>query len=103
MIDKAMVYRILAQWYANLNNTTYSVEVRNRAKNYIKVGLDIPTIHWGVRAIYIKLFLEGKIDEEELKQLIVSKDVDIDLEWMIPDQIRNPYANANYVFINNLW
>jgi len=96
-----MVYRILAEWYADLVNTTYSVEVRNRAKNYIKSQLWIPLINWGVRAIYIKLFLEGKINEEELKQLITSKDNEIDLEWMIPEEIRNPYANAEYVFINN--
>lgn len=96
-----MVYRILAEWYADLINTTYSVEVRNRIKNYIKTELNIPNIHWGVRAIYIKLFLEGKIDEEDLRQLIISKDTEIDLESMIPEEIRNPYANTEYVFINN--
>lgn len=96
-----MVYRILAEWYDDLVNTTYSVWVRNRAKNYIKAELNIPNIHWGVRAIYIKLFLEGKINEEDLRQLIISKDTEVDLEWMIPEEIRNPYANAEYVFINN--
>lgn len=94
-----MVYRILAQ--ADLDNIAYSVEVRNRVKNYIKAELGIPNIHWGVRAIYIQLYLEGKINEEDLRQLIISKDTEIDLEGMIPDEIRNPYANTEYVFINN--
>lgn len=99
MLDRNFIYSILAEGY--LGNQI--IPARNTVKNYIKRELWIPLIHWGVRAIYIKLFLEWKIDEEDLKQLVQSKDVDIDLESMTPENIRNPYANTNYVFINNLW
>lgn len=95
MLDRNFIYSILAEGYFNNQITP----ARNTVKNYIKRELGISLIHWGVRAIYIKLFLEWKIDEEDLKQLIQSKDIDIDLECMMP----NPYDNANYVFINNLW
>ena len=94
MLDKNFIYSVLAEGYLENQITP----ARNVAKNYIKRELWISLVHWGVRAIYIKLFLEGKIDEEDLKQLIQSKDIDIDLENMVP----NPYTNIDYVFINNL-
>ena len=99
MLDRNFIYSILAEGY--LENQI--IPARNTVKNYIRRELWIPLIHWGVRAIYIKLFLEWKIDEEGLKQLIISKDTEVDLEWIVPEEIRNPYTNTNYVFINNLW
>lgn len=97
MLDRNFIYSILAEGYLGNQITP----ARNTVKNYIRRELWIPLIHWGARAIYIKLFLEWKIDEEDLKQLIVSKDTEVDLEWMVPEEIRNPYANTDYVFINN--
>lgn len=97
MLDRNFIYPVLADGYLENQITP----ARNVVKNYIKRELWISPIHWGVRAIYIKLFLEWKIDEEDLKQLIVSKDTEVDLEWMIPENIINPYTNTDYVFINN--
>ena len=77
-----------------------TVEDRNRIKNYIKYQLWIPLINWGIRAIYIKLFLEGKINEEEFRELVLSRDIEIDLYGLLPEDYWEPYGD--YVFINNL-
>ena len=77
-----------------------TVQDRNDIKNYIKHQLWIPLINWGIRAIYIKLFLEGKINEEEFRQLVLARDIEIDLYELLPPNYRDPYSD--YVFINNL-
>lgn len=95
-IDKNIIYNILM-------DTGWDVQIqdRNDIKFYIKQQLRIPQMNWGVRWIYIKLFLEGKINEEELRQLILSRDIDIDLYSLLPENYWPTYDN--YVFINNLW
>lgn len=94
-INKNEIYNMLAETGWNI-----TVEDRNCIKNYVKHQLWIPLINWGVRAIYIKLFLEGKINEEELRDLVLSRDIEIDLYELLPPNYRDPYSD--YVFINNL-
>lgn len=95
-IDKNVIYNILV-------DTGWDVQIqdRNDIKFYIKQQLRIPQINWGVRWIYIKLFLEGKIDEEDLRLLITSRDIEIDLYELLPPNYT--FNFDNYVFINNLW
>lgn len=95
-INKNEIYNILAETGWNV-----TVEDRNFIKNYIKHQLWIPLINWGIRAIYIKLFLEGKINEEELRDLVLARDIEIDLYELLPPNYRDPFND--YVFINNLW
>lgn len=95
-IDKNAIYDFLA-------DTGWDVTVadRNAIKFYIKEHLRIPQMNWGVRWIYIKLFLEGKINEEDLRQLILSRDNEINLYSLLPENYWPTYDD--YVFINNLW
>lgn len=94
-INKNEIYNMIAETGWNI-----TVEDRNRIKNYIKYQLWIPLINWGIRAIYIKLFLEGKINEEEFRELVLSRDIEINLFELLPEDYWEPYGD--YVFINNL-
>lgn len=94
-INKNEIYNMIAETGWNI-----TVQDRNDIKNYIKRQLWIPLVNWGIRAIYIKLFLEGRINEEEFRQLVMSRDIEIDLYGLLPEDYRDPYSD--YVFINNL-
>ena len=94
-INKNEIYNMIAETGWNI-----TVEDRNRIKNYIKHQLWIPLINWGIRAIYIKLFLEDRINEDEFRQLVLSRDIEIDLYGLLPEDYWEPYGD--YVFINNL-
>lgn len=93
-IDKNEIYNMIAE-----TGWDITVEDRNRIKNYIKHQLWIPLINWGVRAIYIKLFLEDKINEEDFRDLVLARDIEIELYELLPPNYTDPFDN--YVFISN--
>lgn len=89
---------------------------QNRVKRLVKEKLNLSPQHWGVRLIYVKLFLEDKISEEDLKMLIQSKDMEFydELQSMVPEwtsplvlegetpiQTQQTLHQDWFVFINN--
>lgn len=114
--NKIKSFDEFVDWRGNTHTSTFGLNTwQNRIKTITKEWLWIDPHHWWVRLIYIKLFLEWKITEEDLKLLIQCKDVDIqnDILEMVPewtepivitnedDTLRLKNSENWFVFINN--
>lgn len=103
-------------WRGNTQTSTFGFNTwQNRVKSIIKELLWLDHNHWWVRLIYVKLFLEWKITEEDLKSLIQCKDIDVqnDILEMVPEwtkplvitnednTLRLKNSDNWFVFINN--